>query len=128
MSLENQINCTECNKLNPYDAKFCGFCGMNLVEVMDTDLLLLQTELEPKHYKIKKRLGQGGMASVYLAEQIKLERLVAVKILSKELSENKEMRERFLSEARTEAKIKHYAIVEIFDVGVVDGRPYFIME
>ena len=68
------------------------------------------------------------MASVYLAEQIKLERLVAVKILSKELSENKEMRERFLSEARTEAKIKHYAIVEIFDVGVVDGRPYFIME
>jgi serine/threonine-protein kinase PpkA len=79
-------------------------------------------------YKIKKELGAGGMARVYLAVEAKLERLVALKVLSPSLSENTRITKRFIKEAKTAAQLQHSNIVSIFDVGKHEGVYYISME
>ncbi|MEM7184542.1 MAG: protein kinase, partial [Spirochaetota bacterium] len=61
-------------------------------------------------------------------EQEALERKIVVKLLSEDYAEDPEIRERFLQEAKTPARIKHPNLVEVIDVGVIEDRPYYIME
>ena len=78
------------------------------------------------HYKILSKLGQGGMGVVYKAEDLRLNRLVALKFLPPEsLSETQ--KQRFLQEARTAALLNHPNICPIFDVGESDGKLFFAM-
>jgi len=79
-------------------------------------------------YKIKKELGAGGMARVYLALEKKLDRPVALKILSPAFAENSRVTKRFIKEAKTAAQLQHSNIVSIFDVGKHDGIYFFAME
>ena len=120
--------CNNCGKENADQARFCAHCG-NRIETagQDSDLELLVRTLSPK-YHIEKKIGQGGMAGVYLAEQTALERQVVVKILNTDMARDGEMRERFLREARTSARLKHPNIMDVVDVGVAEDRPFFIME
>lgn len=79
-------------------------------------------------YEIVKELGRGGMGVVYLAKQIKADRLVALKmILSQEHAGKEEVR-RFCNESHAIARLHHAHIVQIYDVGEHDGRPYFSLE
>ena len=80
--------------------------------------------IEIPGYTILRPLGQGGMATVYLAVQQSLGREVALKILSPALAQDPIATERFLREARIAAKLHHPQIVAIHDVGVHDGTPY----
>ncbi len=73
-------------------------------------------------------LGQGGMASVWKARQISIDRLVAIKILSDSFSSKEDDIARFLQEARIAARLKHPGIVEIYDANFSDGLYYYIME
>jgi eukaryotic-like serine/threonine-protein kinase len=68
------------------------------------------------------------MASVYLARDGELERLVAIKVLAEHLSDTPGFRDRFLREARLAAQLSHPNIVQVFDVGEDDGRPFIVME
>ena len=79
-------------------------------------------------YQIIRRIGAGGMASVYEARRVGLERRFAVKILRPELAENESNVRRFLREARSAASIQHNNIVSIEDVGGTTLPVYFVME
>lgn len=79
-------------------------------------------------YKVKKELGAGGMAKVYLAVDTKLDRPVAVKVLSPAFAENSRITKRFIKEAKTAAQLQHSNIVSIFDVGKQGTMYYFAME
>ncbi|MEJ2206622.1 MAG: protein kinase [Gemmatimonadota bacterium] len=77
-------------------------------------------------YKIEHKLGEGGMASVYLAEDVKHERKVALKILKPELAAVIGA-ERFLAEIKTTANLQHPHILPLFDSGEADGFLYYVM-
>ena len=79
-------------------------------------------------YKIEKKLAEGGMATVYLGIQEKLNRKVAIKILDPSLLKNKVIEIRFLQEAETAANMYHSNIISIFDIGRVDNLNYIVME
>ncbi len=79
-------------------------------------------------YRISKRLGEGGMAAVYLATQESLDRPVAIKVMEREGLQDEVSKQRFENEARTIARISHPCIVAIYEVGrTADGRMYYIM-
>jgi eukaryotic-like serine/threonine-protein kinase len=79
-------------------------------------------------YRAEKRLGSGGMAEVWCAEDDVLGRRVALKLLGSRFAEDDEFRERFRREARAAAGLTHPNIVGIFDRGDWDGTPYIAME
>lgn len=78
-------------------------------------------------YEVKRELGRGGMATVYLAYDPSFDREVAIKILPREFLHNPDFLERFQREVRTIAKLEHPAIVPVYDVGEHDGMPFLVM-
>ena len=86
------------------------------------------SDLQIPGYVVKKKLGQGAMAQVYLAEQVALERDVALKVMAEALLSDPEFSERFLREAKIIAQLSHPNIVSIYDVGNNDGCLYLSME
>jgi serine/threonine-protein kinase len=79
-------------------------------------------------YRVLRRLGAGGMADVYLADDTTLGRQVAVKVLLKRYAGDESFVERFRREAQAAARINHPNIVNIYDWGPVDGTYYIVME
>jgi serine/threonine-protein kinase len=79
-------------------------------------------------YRLDAPVGSGGMATVYRAWDLELERPVAVKVLAPNLAADPAFASRFRQEARAMASVHHPAIVAIHDVGEVDGEPYIVME
>jgi serine/threonine-protein kinase len=79
-------------------------------------------------YLLLRRLGQGGMGQVYLAEQVSLKRKVALKLLRPELSSNKQALARFQAEAVAVAKATHANIVQVYEIGEHQGIPYMALE
>lgn len=89
------------------------------------------TDIKPlglPDYDIKEPLGEGGMATVYLAIHKRLEREVALKIMSPETAANKAFQKSFISEGRTVAKLEHPNIVKVYDIDVQNGLFYMSME
>ena len=79
-------------------------------------------------YKIKSHLGTGGMATVYLAQDLILERLVAVKVLRFDFHTNQDAMRRFQREAQSATQLVHPNIVGVYDVGEEQGTHYIVME
>ncbi len=79
-------------------------------------------------YRIERELGRGGMGIVYLARDVTLDRLVAVKVVHPDLSTNRTIASRFLAEARTIARLRHPGIVAVHSAGEVDGQLYYVMD
>ncbi len=82
---------------------------------------------EVGHYTIIDKIGAGGMGEVYLAEDTKLNRKVALKFIPVHMAGNADMRARFTREAQAAAKLDHPNIVPVYEVGEYQGRPYFAM-
>ena len=79
-------------------------------------------------YRFEQRLGQGGMASVYLATQESLDRPVGIKVMEREALQDETSKQRFEHEARTIARLSHPGIVGIHEVGrTADGQMYYVM-
>src|ERR1700674_154698 len=78
-------------------------------------------------YRVLRRLGQGGMGQVYLAEQVSLKRKVALKLLKPELASNPTSLARFKKEAEAVAQATHANIVQIYFIGEADGLPYMAL-
>jgi tetratricopeptide (TPR) repeat protein/tRNA A-37 threonylcarbamoyl transferase component Bud32 len=77
-------------------------------------------------YQVEDEIGRGGMAVVFLARDLRLERRVAIKVIRPELAQVVPL-ERFLREVRIEAGLDHANIVSLFDSGEVRGLPYYVM-
>jgi predicted Ser/Thr protein kinase len=95
---------------------------------MTTELTL--ESLRPRfatQYALERELGRGGMGVVFLARELSLDRMVAIKVLPPRLAESPEVRERFLREARTAAQLSHPNIVPIFRADWMDGLAFFAM-
>lgn len=81
-----------------------------------------------KHYKILERLGKGGMGEVYLAQDLVLNRKVAIKVLLEELERDPHARMRFLREAKAAAALDHPFICKVYETGEYDDKAYIVME
>src|SRR3990172_8662273 len=79
-------------------------------------------------YKVLRKLGAGGMADVYLAEDQELGRRVAIKILNERHANDDQFVERFRSEAKSAARLSHPNIVSIYDRGQAEDTYYIAME
>src|SRR3954447_7027515 len=78
-------------------------------------------------YTIDRLLGRGGMGEVYLATEARLDRPVALKVLTPDLAADPTFRERFITESRLAAAIDHPHIVPIYEAGEADGRLFLAM-
>jgi len=86
-------------------------------------------ELRISHYRVIEKLGAGGMGEVFLAEDTRLERRVALKLLPLELVSDADRRRRFTTEARAASALSHPHVCVIYEVGEADdGRPFLAME
>ncbi|WP_314568103.1 Stk1 family PASTA domain-containing Ser/Thr kinase [uncultured Actinomyces sp.] len=81
-----------------------------------------------QRYRVTRRLARGGMATVYVAQDERLERPVALKVMHPHLAESDAFVERFHREARAAARIVHPGVVSVFDQGVVSGQGFLVME
>src|SRR5712672_2772764 len=80
-------------------------------------------------YRVARLLGIGGMGRVYKGVQPTIGSRVAIKVLSRECSDRRDVVERFFSEARAVNLIRHESIVNVLDLATLpDGRPYIVME
>ena len=116
--------------------KYCGSCGAQVSDPgslggaslgEEAMLVRLQRAVEGR-YEIKKPLGRGGMAMVYLADDLVLERPVAIKVLLLDLSLEESFVTRFQREARTSAKLDHPNIIPIYAVESSEDIQYFVMK
>jgi len=90
------------------------------------EFLSLQAALAGR-YSIEREVGRGGMGIVYLAREVALDRMVALKLLPPDMAARPGLRERFLKEARTAARLSHPHIVPIYAVDEADGFVFFAM-
>ena len=116
--------CPRCSELFPDDATFCAFDAVELTKA--TDPFLGRTIAG--RFRLIKKLGAGGMSTVYLARHVMIDRLSAIKILRPDFALNPHHRERFLREARAVNRINHRNIVEITDFGETGELAYLVME
>jgi serine/threonine protein kinase len=79
-------------------------------------------------FRLEERIGSGGMSSVYRAFDPTLERLVAIKLMHRDISSDPDQLERFRREARAVAQLNHPHVVTVIDAGEDDGAPYIVFE
>jgi serine/threonine-protein kinase len=99
----------------------------NTSESADQELQARVANVLAPAYVVEREVGRGGMGIVYRAKDVRLKRVVAVKLLPPELAYRTEIRTRFLQEAETAAQLSHPNIVPIYTVDERDGLVYFVM-
>ncbi|HET9066935.1 MAG TPA: protein kinase [Gemmatimonadales bacterium] len=134
MTIETRA-CANCQTALPADALFCLKCGTPTPTEPGVPERTMPTGAVEVHrvrqaladrYTIERVLGEGGMATVYLAEDLKHHRKVAVKVMRPELAETLGT-DRFLREVEIAAKLNHQNILPVYDSGAADGILYFVM-
>lgn len=128
--------CGRCGQENPDNFKFCNRCGSALA-LSDTDSISnaqfynfeerIKTTLKDQ-FAIKREIGRGGMAVVYLATEISLERDIALKFLPEQYSYNPDYISRFHREAKLQAQLKHPNVINIFGIFNINNIHFFSME
>src|SRR5947199_10863552 len=89
---------------------------------------MIATGTKLGRYEIRSKIGEGGMGEVYLAQDTKLDRKVALKILPAELAENRDRMRRFVQEAKSAAALNHPNIAHVYEIGESDGTHFIAME
>lgn len=120
------LSCSTCDEPMPEDARFCPRCGATVPTEPGSEGDTVRTALEKKlqgQYRLLRRLGRGGMGSVYLARDLTLDREVAIKVLRGGAG----VYDRLRREARTAARLSHPNIVPLHSFGELTGVPYLVM-
>jgi serine/threonine-protein kinase len=99
-----------------------------LSQLLEEDEAAEKPALKIPGYEIVELLGKGGMGAVYKARQLSLDRIVALKVLSKDAARDESYIRRFMTEARALARLNHENIIAGIDVGEANGVHYFAME
>ncbi len=145
MTTVTQI-CARCSAAIVAGARFCMHCGHDATTApggggafghrrTGEAIFDIQDELRERltratlgDYEIRRQLGQGGMATVYLAHDLALDRKVAIKVMAPGLHLSEGMAERFKLEARTAASLSHRHIIPIYSVKQAEGLLFFVMK
>jgi len=129
------VFCPRCHRELPEDFRFCPDDGEATVERLDLSRVpSAATTIEDARfghrYVVVGFIGRGGMARVYLGEDTKTGRPVAIKVLDRRHQGDADVKRRFLREARAITKVGHANIVRVYEVGIrsEDGAPYLVME
>ena len=88
----------------------------------------LEKDTTISHYRILSEIGKGGMGEVYLAQDTKLNRKVAIKFLSEEFSQDVDKLNRFVQEAKSASALNHPNIITIHEIGEIDDANYIALE
>jgi serine/threonine protein kinase/Tfp pilus assembly protein PilF len=132
------MKCPKCDSENPTTSRFCAECGTRL-PISSQEASQSETRsfkvirgmidsgatLAGK-YHILEELGRGGMGRIYKAEDIKLKRTVAIKLLPADLTRDPEARQRFIQEAQAASALDHSSICTIFEIDETDDGQMFI--
>src|SRR5262245_8557124 len=125
--------CPQCGNWNRATSPVCQRCNEALpalergpFERPDEEITRLR-RATGNRYRVLRRLGGGGMADVYVAEQVQLERRVVIKVLHPHLARDPEVAERFRREAEAAAKLVHPHICSIFDYGATQDVVFTVM-
>jgi serine/threonine protein kinase len=128
-------DCIRCHTPLPVDGRFCSNCGTPSEEFSHDCPPDPTEELKERlartlagRYEIIRLLGKGGMAVVFLAQDLVLEREVAIKVLPPGISQDTKLIPRFQQEAKTAAKLDHPNIIPIYRVESEAGLNYFVMK
>ena len=137
-------NCTRCGAPVSPGARFCAVCGADVsgeqshaptahvaaakATMSVTGLLEAVRHATTGEYDVQAEIGRGGMATVFLAHEIALDRKVAIKVMSPALISGEGMVERFKREARTAASLSHPHIIPIFAVRESEHLCFFVMK
>lgn len=127
------LACPICARDNPADARYCAGCGHRFggtfpeeEEEQGADPLLGQVVAE--RYRIEELIGRGGMGVVYRVEHVRINKLMAMKLLHGALAREREVVKRFKREAEAVSQLDHPNTVQVFDFGQSDGMMYLVME
>ena len=121
---DGYIVCSACGENNPPESKFCGKCG----EVVDRGLPK-PGDVIAGRYRVVAPIGSGAMGMVYRAEHVQISKVMAIKLLHRELQENPENVTRFHLEAESASRLNHPNTVHVFDFGRTEsGSLYIVME
>ncbi|HWC46853.1 MAG TPA: serine/threonine-protein kinase, partial [Casimicrobiaceae bacterium] len=118
--------CPQCGVEYDTASRFCPNDGTPLRPKGSTDQFIGHVLAE--RYHMLKRLGEGGMGKVYLAEHVKMNRQCAVKVMNGALLSDSDSAQRFAREASNAARIIHPNVAAVFDYGETDGVVYLVME
>ncbi|HEX9705320.1 MAG TPA: protein kinase [Gemmatimonadales bacterium] len=130
------IDCARCHTSLPDASHFCSSCGFDVTGGGADASTSAQIEslkgrlqrLVVGKYELGKMLGKGGMGAVFLAQDLTLEREVAIKVLPPDISQDPQVVKRFQQEAKTAAKLDHPHIIPIYRVESEAGLNYFVMK
>ena len=121
--VEPMMECPRCGRCEESNVSVCPVDGAALRPVPSVPRTV------DNKYRIEQLLGRGGMGAVYRARDMRLDRLVALKVVRAELLGDPEARRRFRREAQIVARLQHPSIVAVFDYGTfADGGAYLVME
>jgi len=121
--VESMMECPRCGRCDEAKVTICPSDGTAMRPVPSVPRTV------DNKYRIEQLLGRGGMGAVYRARDMRLDRLVALKVVRAELLGDPEARRRFRREAQIVARLQHPSIVAVFDYGTfADGGAYLVME
>jgi hypothetical protein len=120
---QTMAECPRCGRCEDAGTKLCPADGTPMQFVASVPRIV------DNKYKIEQLIGRGGMGAVYRARDVRLDRLIALKVVRGDLLGDPEARRRFRREAQIVARLQHPSIVAVFDFGTFpDGSAYLVME
>jgi len=116
--------CQSCGASNPPESKFCGACGASLTPPSPKP-----GDIIAERYRVVAPIGRGAMGTVYRAEHVQISKVMAIKLLHREVEQNPENVSRFHREAESASRLNHPNTVHVFDFGrTKSGSLYLVME